>query len=149
MYRKALSTPDLDDLSVITSAWIRFERCNGTLDQLKICQEQCDERLIEQQIQNTYSGRNSYVGRNANSGAKSQKRKTFDRPVKKFAAKTENIDGKKKPQDRSNVIKNTVNMGPPAAKREKLDNSAEIHDSYQVNTTNDDTTIFLSNLAYR
>lgn len=149
VYRKALATPDLDDLSVITSAWIRFERCNGTMDQLKLCQEQCDERLVKQQMQNTYSGRNSFVtSKNAGAGGggkAAQKRKIFDRPEKKFT-KTENnvFEGKKKAQVRPNV-----NMGPPAAKQEKLNNSAEMHDTHQVDTKHDNTTIFMSNLSYR
>lgn len=153
MYRKALATPDLDDLSVITSAWIRFERCNGTLEQLKTCQKQCDDRLVRQQVQNTYS-RNSFESVPKSSGKASLKRKTFDRPEKKFTKS--DADGPvatKKPRgagaERSVITKNSNSMGPPAEKREKLDNLADMHDAQQVDTTNDSVTIFISNLAYK
>lgn len=158
VYRKALATPDLDDLSVITSAWIRFERCNGTLEQLKTCQKHCDDRLVRQQVQNTYS-RNSFESVPKSSGKASLKRKTFDRPEKKFGkGDTDGPVSSKKQRgaaaggeraERSVITKNSNSMGPPAEKREKLDNLADMHDAQQVDTTNDSVTIFISNLAYK
>lgn len=153
VYRKALATPDLDDLSVITSAWIRFERCNGTLEQLKTCKKQCDDRLVRQQVQNTYS-RNSFE--TVPKSKASLKRKTFDRPEKKFGKSDTDGAAAKKPRgaggeraERSVITKNSNSMGPPAEKREKLDNLADMHDAQQVDTTNDSVTIFISNLAYK
>lgn len=151
-----MSTPDLDDLSVITSAWIRFERCNGTLEQLKTCQKQCDDRLVRQQVQNTYS-RNSFESVPKSVGKASLKRKTFDRPEKKFGKSDTDAPVAAKKQrgaageraERSVITKNTNSMGPPAEKREKLDNLADMHDAQQVDTTNDNVTIFISNLAYK
>lgn len=159
MYRKGLATPDLDDLSVITSAWIRFERCNGTLEQLKTCKKQCDDRLVRQQVQNTYS-RNSFESVPKSSGKASLKRKTFDRPEKKFGkSDTDGPVAAKKQRgaassggeraERSVITRNSISMGPPAEKREKLDSLADMHDAQQVDTTNDNVTIFISNLAYK
>jgi hypothetical protein len=42
-----MSTPDLDDPKTLVGAWICFERCFGTLEQLKYCQEQCQSVLLD------------------------------------------------------------------------------------------------------
>uniref|UniRef100_A0A182QHB1 RRM domain-containing protein n=1 Tax=Anopheles farauti TaxID=69004 RepID=A0A182QHB1_9DIPT len=47
LYRKSLKSIGLDDPETLAAAWLRFERCNGTLDQLISCQEFCNEIIAE------------------------------------------------------------------------------------------------------
>uniref|UniRef100_A0A182NDX2 RRM domain-containing protein n=1 Tax=Anopheles dirus TaxID=7168 RepID=A0A182NDX2_9DIPT len=47
LYRKSLKSAGLDDPETLAAAWLRFERCNGTLDQLINCQEFCNEIIAE------------------------------------------------------------------------------------------------------
>jgi squamous cell carcinoma antigen recognized by T-cells 3 len=42
-----MSTPDLDDPKTLAAAWICFERCFGTLEQLKSCQALCQSVLFD------------------------------------------------------------------------------------------------------
>uniref|UniRef100_A0A2M4AE49 Putative rna-binding protein sart3 rrm superfamily n=1 Tax=Anopheles triannulatus TaxID=58253 RepID=A0A2M4AE49_9DIPT len=45
LYRKAITTVGLDDPETLAAAWLRFERCNGTLEQLVSCQELCNATI--------------------------------------------------------------------------------------------------------
>uniref|UniRef100_A0A182JKK0 RRM domain-containing protein n=1 Tax=Anopheles atroparvus TaxID=41427 RepID=A0A182JKK0_ANOAO len=45
LYRKSITTADLDDPETLAAAWLRFERCNGTLEQLISCQELCNATI--------------------------------------------------------------------------------------------------------
>ena len=45
IFKNAMKTFELNDLSTIVSAWIRFERCNGSLDHVRHCQEFCDRTM--------------------------------------------------------------------------------------------------------
>lgn len=169
----------MDNIYVIASAWIRFERCYGTLDQLKLCQEKCKERLEEQEpehpaasIPNENSANNLSLG-DRNKGIK---RKHFDRGrgrgggggassagVNRFSAKNRNDDNGGVSVKSSNnewskkIVNNTKkskvdqkrNDSPPPNKRPRLENVAEIHDTQMIDTSKDNVTIFLSNLDYK
>lgn len=135
--RKALATPDLDDLSVISSAWIRFERCHGTLDQLKSCQEQCAARLYQEQVQNTHNLRDKLPKSGKKPAAK--RTATIDRPSQ--AKRT------KKYEDKSaNAEASTGKKAKPLATEPLQDNPTP---AAAIDTANDHLTIFLSNLAYK
>uniref|UniRef100_A0A182T4X0 RRM domain-containing protein n=1 Tax=Anopheles maculatus TaxID=74869 RepID=A0A182T4X0_9DIPT len=45
LYRKSITCAGLDDPETLAAAWLRFERCNGTLDQLISCQELCNATI--------------------------------------------------------------------------------------------------------
>uniref|UniRef100_A0A182VYK3 RRM domain-containing protein n=1 Tax=Anopheles minimus TaxID=112268 RepID=A0A182VYK3_9DIPT len=45
LYRKSINCAGLDDPETLAAAWLRFERCNGTLDQLITCQELCNATI--------------------------------------------------------------------------------------------------------
>uniref|UniRef100_A0A182M2X6 RRM domain-containing protein n=1 Tax=Anopheles culicifacies TaxID=139723 RepID=A0A182M2X6_9DIPT len=45
LYRKSINCAGLDDPETLAAAWLRFERCNGTLDQLISCQELCNATI--------------------------------------------------------------------------------------------------------
>lgn len=171
----------MDNIYVIVSAWTRFERCYGTLDQLKLCQEKCKERLeleVPAQISsvpNENSTNNLSIG-DRNKGIK---RKHFDRGrgrgggsssssagVNRFAVnrKQNNDNGMPAPKNVPNEQlqwsskvkaeqqkqkQNQRNDSPPANKRPRLENVAEIHDTQMIDTSKDNVTIFLSNLDYK
>ncbi|EAU77058.3 AGAP002959-PA [Anopheles gambiae str. PEST] len=45
LYRKSITTAGLDDPETLAAAWLRFERCNGSLEQLISCQELCNATI--------------------------------------------------------------------------------------------------------
>lgn len=168
IFRKALAVHDMDDLDCIMSAWVRFERCNGTLDQLKFAQRQCD-----QQRQKAFDGHKrgqkrtnggSTAPTSAGAGGKrgDLKRRA---PTEKPAAEQHSTKaGAKKHAAKRADSPNS--MGPPAAKRDRPQQplaagagakaeeassapvGADDEQQQHIDTTNDDVTIFLSNLSY-
>lgn len=51
LFKKALFSPGLDNPLTIASAWIRFERCNGSLKQLNSSQEHVDKFMASYMVQ--------------------------------------------------------------------------------------------------
>lgn len=45
IFKRAMKVQDLNDLPSVSSSWIRFERCYGTLEHLKYCQDVCEKAL--------------------------------------------------------------------------------------------------------
>ncbi|XP_050068573.1 squamous cell carcinoma antigen recognized by T-cells 3 [Anopheles maculipalpis] len=45
LYRKSITCAGLDDPETLAAAWLRFERCNGSLEQLISCQELCNATI--------------------------------------------------------------------------------------------------------
>lgn len=60
LYRKSITTAGLDDPETLAAAWLRFERCNGTLDQLISCQELCNATI--EKYYKTFSTKTSARG---------------------------------------------------------------------------------------
>lgn len=158
--RKALAVPDLDDLSVISSAWVRFERCNGTLSQLKFAQHECEERLNKQQVYNTYTraGRTVQAADKTLAGKKRDLKRRITDPTEPKFGKISDADVAPKKVDRRPPVKSAASrnakhdMGPPKAKREKMDLTVttSVHEERgEIDTANDDVTVFLSNLSYK
>lgn len=154
-----MAIPDLDDLSVISSAWIRFERCNGTLSQLKFAQRECEERLNQQKVYNTFSraGRSVGVADKAAAGRKRDLKRRLTEPAEKKFSRSNESEAKKPQEKRipaktaqSRNSKERKEIGPPSAKREKLDPAVELlHEQAEIDTTKDNVTVFLSNLSYK
>lgn len=145
--RKALATPDLDDLSVISSAWIRFERCHGTLDQLKSCQEQCLARLYQEQVQNTHKKRDKLPkSASAGGGKKRSAANTDRRPDHHLQPKRQKKEEASKPKS---VVEHAAKKVPlPATEAVKTEEPLREAPA-AIDTANDHLTIFLSNLAYK
>lgn len=80
IYRKAIGIADIDDIHTMISAWTRLERCYGTLDQLKSCQEQCQAALF------AYNARIK--------ASKFPKKKSNSTPSTKQPSKDKNVKGK-------------------------------------------------------
>lgn len=159
VFRKAIAVQAMDNIYVIASAWKRFERCYGTLEQLKICQEKCAERLATEEPPPGGENATAYGGdlqRN-----KGVKRKYVDRghgaAVDRLRRPT-GADGNRSGSPRKNEQFQTSKISnrkakvveqPPPNKRARLENVAEIHDVQMVDTAKDNVTIFLSNLDYK
>lgn len=139
LYKRALHTVELLDPETIAKAWIRFERVHGDIDQLKNCQEHCDEvlkkvyKLWQEQEEKAEKVNERRADRGAEKGPKKDlKRKTGQ--------------GKAFP-------------GPATQKKQKLDTEpkhqpraapASVADKpvQQPNTVNDHLKVFVSNLDY-
>ncbi|XP_053680070.1 squamous cell carcinoma antigen recognized by T-cells 3 [Anopheles nili] len=67
LYRKSITSAGLDDPETLASAWLRFERCNGSLDQLINCQELCNATM--EKYYKTISKPRSIKGKRPDGGA--------------------------------------------------------------------------------
>lgn len=132
LYKRALHTTELLDPETIANSWIRFERVHGDGDQLKNCQEHCDEVL-----KNFYKMWKEQEEKMEKTKEKKEQRSTGGGPKK---------DLKRKPQDK---VKTSA---PPAQKKQKIEKmdvgSASETPVQQPNTENDHLKVFVSNLDY-
>lgn len=126
IFKRALKVHELNDLPVMVSAWIRFERCNGSLEHLRYCQETCDKMT-------------------------SQLRKKFH--SKKTNSKPEvKKDGKRKAEDDHNPQHNKKAKEATNVKKEdfqKLSISKPVKEGNgEVDPSKDNVRVFFSNLGY-
>jgi len=126
VYKRALKVQELNDLPSMTSSWIRFERCHGSLDHLKSGQEICDKALY--QYRKKFRVKKQEV-------KKDSKRKAEDEPT----------DGKKK-------VKETAKE-QPAASKPKPKNVEDSSNGAggglnEVDLTKDKIRVFFSNLDF-
>lgn len=119
---------DLDNPSVITSAWERFERCNGNIKTLNICLKECS--FFKQKIQFN-SSLNKTAAKSSSSTSKATKRKLpapeTDSPTKQPKLKTD------------------LQTNKPSATKES---SFKEHENQEIDLAQDHLRIFLSNLDY-
>lgn len=158
VFRKAVSSPEIDDLDVVISAWTRFERCNGTVDQLKACQEQCN--LIKSKADYAARSRNQFERKRK--FPLKEERKPFSRDSNKNRAPN-NREKKSKPaatSDTETVLyikkhkaEDSIN-NDISQKRQKLDSKPYVNDQnpnsgeHAIDPAKDHVTVFLSNLSY-
>lgn len=155
VYRKAIVVAEIDNVSVIASAWTRFERCNGTLDQLKVCQEQCSLYQTQAQAAHKISWNNNSNKKNVAFG------KEGGRQSNDAAKGKHGKDWKAAPKgDKEKVFlikKNKVDDSDAAVpqKRQKLSANIGISSSATPQTSEsasdpskDNVTVFLSNLSF-
>lgn len=164
VYRKAIAAPDIDSLDVVVASWIRFERCNGTLEQLKACQEHCwqVQSQAQKSSQNPFNNRNKLPARDG--------KKPFDKNKKPFEKKPAAASDRKgqkrnapkaagKPDEKVFVIRKHKGDADDAAvpsKRQKMDsssgqrasNSGQSHSDLTSDPAKDIVMVFLSNLSY-
>ncbi|XP_058817260.1 nuclear RNA-binding protein sart-3-like [Topomyia yanbarensis] len=117
VYKKAISSVALNDPETLAAAWMRFERCNGSLEQLTACQEICTAtvqayyRTLNQQ--RTPKGRRSDPKKELEP-KEPNKKKPLKRPIDESNSSESNEDHFKKP---------IVPIGP--LPRKKSDSSIE------------------------
>lgn len=166
VYRKAVAMPEIDNLEVIISAWIRFERCNGTVDQLKTCQEQC--KLIKAQADRAAKSRKNFERKRAL--PQKDGRNPFNKDANKKSAPNKN-EKKPRPSKREAtddgetvlyIKKHKADDGGDGVpqKGQKLDSKpSQSHqnpgssaggggDHHGADPAKDIVTVFLSNLSY-
>lgn len=79
VYKKAISSTTLNDPTTLVSTYIRFERLHGTLDQLKYCQNHCNQIMQtfkHQQYRQNYKNQDNHKNRSKDS--KQMKKKVQD-----------------------------------------------------------------------
>jgi squamous cell carcinoma antigen recognized by T-cells 3 len=122
IFKHALSIYELNDLPTIVSAWIRFERCNGTLEHVKHCQEICDRAM--------------YQMRKKFHGAKHK----ADVPIKK--------DGKRKAEDDHNPHQHKKAKETKEDFQQLLISKPLKEENGEIDPLKDNVRAFFSNLDY-
>lgn len=127
IFKRALKMYELNDLPTMASSWIRFERCYGSLDHLRHCQEVCDKMLH-------------------------QHRKKFQGAKRKFDDKK---DGKRKSEDDHSKPNKKARESTSVDKKdfEKLSiskpkDNGEGEGKAEIDTSKDNVRVFFSNLDY-
>lgn len=126
IFKRALKVHELNDLPAMASAWIRFERCNGTLEHLRYCQEVCDKML--QQLRKKFH---------------SAKRKPQD--VKK--------DGKRKaegehPPQHKRAKEDVTTVKKEEFQKLSISKQKDEADNGEIDPSKDNVRVFFSNLSY-
>ncbi|XP_058825092.1 squamous cell carcinoma antigen recognized by T-cells 3 [Topomyia yanbarensis] len=150
VYKKAIGSVALNDPETLAAAWMRFERCNGSLEQLTACQEICTAtvqayyRTLNQQ--RTPKGRRSDPKKDLEP-KEPNKKKPLKRTIDESNSSENKDDHFKKP---------TVPIGP--LPRKKSDSSIEENTkrirleepvvSKEKDTANDSRRLFFSNLSF-
>uniref|UniRef100_A0A1A9WWY9 RRM domain-containing protein n=1 Tax=Glossina brevipalpis TaxID=37001 RepID=A0A1A9WWY9_9MUSC len=123
IFSKALRSVNLDNPSVISSAWERFERCNGTAKTLENCLKECQ-----------------VINKNLNSKLLQHKNNVKSRKeVKALKRKPSPLRNEMSPK----IAKNLDNEMNSCEKRAFKD-----HEDQTIDVTKDHLRIFLSNLDY-
>lgn len=78
VYKRALKIHEVNDLPTLASCWIRFERCYGSLDHLRFCQEICNKALIQNRKKNPISKAKPDGKRKADDDQPQQNKKAKD-----------------------------------------------------------------------
>lgn len=135
----------LDDPTVIASAWIRFERCHGTLEQLKNAQRICSEQLSKLEAYREPDHRNGHKEKITTNSKRNLKRKATE----PHADATPHAN-KRKTERRQKEPAKPTSMGPPASKAAKHEEASDVDaaEPHEIDTAHDASTIFVSNLAY-
>ncbi|XP_011290668.1 squamous cell carcinoma antigen recognized by T-cells 3 isoform X2 [Musca domestica] len=134
LFSKALNTPGIDNPLVITSAWERFERCNGNVKTLNNCLKECNKFKQEYAVQLTnFSQQKSQISTaKATTKRKSNTQSETAAPPSKQAKVAEEQQQPSKPQV------------PPAKKEATF----KEHENQEIDLSKDHLRIFLSNLDY-
>lgn len=130
IYKRAMKVSDLNDLPSMTSNWIRFERCYGSLEHLKFCQEICEKALV------AYRKKSNSLKRKQEITKKDIKRKhdedTAPMPIKKAKESTT--------VDKDEFQKLSIT-------KPKVEEKSENGDK-EIDVSKDNVRVFLSNLDF-
>lgn len=148
IYKKAIQSTNLDSPDIIASAWLRFERCNGSLDSLITCQTLCNTILTEFNQLQQANRFTSYKNRPATNTKERNapprrilKEEEFRKPagLKERSEKSENPKGKKRSHPENESTENVKRSRP----EEQIKPADEERDE-----SKDHITVFISNLDY-
>lgn len=130
VFKRAMKVSELNDLHSMASNWIRFERCFGSLDHLKFCQEVCEKALtVHRKKSNNLKRKQEVVKKDIKRKAEDDSHPT---PVKK-AKESTTVD--KEEFQKLSITK---------AKTEEAENGAD----KEIDVSKDNVRVFLSNLDF-
>lgn len=124
IYKRALKVYELNDLQTISSSWVRFERCYGTLSHLRFCQETCSKMLLHQR-------KKSQAGKRKVDVKKDGKRKAEDDHPQAHKKAKEATSFNKEEFQKLAISKPTEEVAKP-----------------EIDPTKDKVRVFFSNLGY-
>lgn len=160
VYRKAIGIAGIDDIHTMISAWTRLERCYGTLDQLKSCQEHCQSALkshsggfktskLQKKKSSTTPTANKHSPKSKNPAkGKADDGKSIRNSVSSGKVDVANAKGKSSNISRKHKLTSDAD-GPSSSemKRAKIElNTNEQHSA--LSSEKDAVTVFISNLPY-
>lgn len=149
-----MTIADIDDIHTMISAWTRLERCYGTLDQLKSCQEQCQSALL------AHSGRFKASKFPKKRAATSSSANKHTSPKDKATAKGKANDGEKakrsggqtksdgKPSSVTRKHKLTSDTAGPSVESKRAKIEPPAGPTHAVSSEKDAVTVFISNIPY-
>lgn len=151
IYKKAVSTPNMDDLESLVSSWIQFERCYGTLQQLKACQEYCLPILAHhrhRKLASNKGGNKKGEEKSVKVPSKMDEDKKDAKPMKrKNLEEPDNGEVVVDSSKNKKKLKAEVEELPCALEHVKL--NQDLHkDHDEIDTSRDNVTVFFSNLSY-
>ncbi|KXJ75193.1 hypothetical protein RP20_CCG012142 [Aedes albopictus] len=145
VYRKAIGAVGLNDPETLAAAWMRFERCNGSLEQLASCQELCMATIqayYKTLNQQRFSkGRRSDPKKDSDAN-ESPKKKHLKRPHEEQPS-----------VDETAFKKPSIPLGPSVHKKQEpsLEDTTKrirLDEPKPVDTSNDNRRLFFSNLSF-
>lgn len=140
LYRKAIGSIGLNDPETLAAAWMRFERCNGSLEQLTTCQELCVAKVQEYYKslgnQKPSKGRRSDPKKSDENQGESSKKKPLKRSLEAEPEFKKPTVPRKNPEP-SSLEENT--------KRIRLE---EEPPKPEIDPSKDSRRVFISNLAF-
>ncbi|XP_055643637.1 squamous cell carcinoma antigen recognized by T-cells 3 isoform X1 [Toxorhynchites rutilus septentrionalis] len=143
VYRKAINSEGLNDPETLAAAWMRFERCNGSLEQLTSCQEQCIPMI--QAYYKSLSQQRASKGRKSDpkkeiDQTQSTKKKNLKRPHDQPSFGDDKDDHFKKPE----TPKKVGSTLEQSTKRIRLEEPPV----KEVDVSSDNKRVFFSNLSF-
>uniref|UniRef100_A0A1Q3EWF4 Putative squamous cell carcinoma antigen recognized by t-cells 3 n=1 Tax=Culex tarsalis TaxID=7177 RepID=A0A1Q3EWF4_CULTA len=142
LYRKAIGSIALNDPETLAAAWMRFERVNGSLEQLTACQELCVAKVQEFYKslgnQKPPKGRRSDPKKDADQGEPSKKKplkRSHEEPEFKKPAVPALLPRKPEPTLEENTKRIRLAEEEPPAKPE-------------IDPAKDVKRVFISNLSF-
>lgn len=160
VYRKAIASPEIDNVEVIASAWTRFERCNGTLEQLKACQVYCAQYQHQSAYKKPWNsnkkisqpkGKNPFNkdgGKKSNAGDKGKRGKDT-RPTADGDKDAVFVIKKHKRDDTDTPVpQKRQKLSSGSARNTQSGNFAPQNTDPTSDPAKDNVTVFLSNLSF-
>lgn len=155
LYKRALHTTELLDPETIANAWIRFERVHGDGDQLKNCQEHCEEVLKkfyalwkEQEEKTGPQETRGNTRERGQSAAGPGKRDLKRKPEQHGKGERAPMHKKQKMEVVKGRAKGPPPPGAPNTSKAGGEGGSSVEKVQQPNTENDHLKVFVSNLDY-
>lgn len=148
IYKRALKIGELNDLPSVSSSWTQMERCNGSLEHLKYCQEVC-ERVKRQYYRNDRSfsnKRSNFQNKDAPPRNLKRNRDDDNNEASKNSASPRKIQKENPAKEDSEMFEK------PAIPKPKHDsnngNSKPEVAEMEIDTSKDNVRVFFSNLEF-